>query len=410
MTRKRSNAQSRAPPICDKIVRVSETKRKIKLMLAAGEVSGDSHVAHLVEHLRELAPDVEFEFFGLTGVKMRELGVETIVKADDLAIMGLLEIGRALPKFWRVFKTLKKAAIERQPDAVILTDFPDFNLPLAKSLKKQGLRVIYYVSPQLWAWRSHRVRNIKRDVDLLLAILPFEKAWYERRGVTHVEYIGHPLVGEVKSSLTKEEFCRRHNLNASLPIISLLPGSRRKEVSRILPPMLEAAALLQKENPMIQFVIAQAATRSRLEIEEIIEHFKSQISTLIVVQNETREALNASDAAAVASGTATLETALIGTPLVVCYKVSAHNWHTLRHLINVPHYGLINLIAEERLATELIQNDLNGEKLAAELRRLLQPQTNAQMRVRLREVTATLGAGGASRLAAEKILAFLNVQ
>lgn len=378
-------------------------------MLVAGEVSGDSHAAHLVEYLRELAPEIEFEFFGLTGVKMREVGVETILKADDLAIMGLLEIGRALPKFWRVFQTLKKAAVEREPDAVILTDFPDFNLPLAKSLKKKGLRVIYYVSPQLWAWRSHRVRNIKRDVDLLLAILPFEKKWYEKRGVRHVEYIGHPLVGEVKSELTREEFCQRYNLNPSQTIISLLPGSRRKELTRILPPMLEAAALLQKENPAFQFVIALAATRSKQEIEEIISNLKLNISNLVIVQNETREALNASDAAAVASGTATLETALIGTPMVICYKVSAHNWHTLRHLINVPHYGLVNLIAEERLATELIQNDLNAEKLADELRRLLEPQTNAHLRVRLREVTDKLGTGGASRLAAEKILEFLKV-
>lgn len=381
---------------------------KIKLMLVAGEVSGDSHAAHLVENLRNLMPETEFEIFGLTGVKIREAGVETIVKADDLAIMGLLEIGRALPRFWSVFQTLKKAAIERKPDAVILVDFPDFNLRLAKSLRKLGFRVIYYVSPQLWAWRSHRVRNIKRDVDLLLAILPFEKKWYEQRGVSHVEYVGNPLVGEVFSKLTREEFCQKYDLNPSLPIISLLPGSRRKEIVKILPPMLEAAAILQRKNPAIQFIIALAATRKREEIEEIIKNLKLRIEHLKILQNETREALHASDAAAVSSGTATLETALIGTPMVVCYKVSAHNWHTLRHLINVPHYGLVNLIAEERLATELIQNDLTGEKLAAELRRLLEPCENAKFRARLRETVEKLGTGGASRLAAEKILDFLQ--
>lgn len=382
--------------------------KNIKLMLVSGEASGDSHAAHLVEHLRAIAPEIEFDFFGLTGSKMRRIGVETILKSDDLAIMGLLEIGKALPKFWRVFQTLKKAAIERQPDAVILTDFPDFNLPLAKSLKKRGFRVIFYVSPQLWAWRSHRVRNIRRDVDLLLAILPFEKNWYETRGVSHVEYVGHPLVGEVFSSLSRAEFCRKHNLKSGNPIISLLPGSRRKELTRILPPMLAACAILQRENPDCQFVIALAATRSKAEIEVILAQQNFALPPFVIVSDETREALNASDAAAVASGTATLETALIGTPLVVCYKVSAHNWYTLRHLIRVPHYGLVNLIAGERLATELIQNDLNGETLAAELTKLLEPAENARFRRRLGEIVQTLGEGGASRTAAEKVLAFLN--
>ena len=377
-------------------------------MLVAGEASGDSHAAHLVEELRTEAPDVEFSFFGLTGEKMRASGVETIVKADDLAIMGLLEIGRALPKFWRVFQELKKAAVAQKPDAVVLVDFPDFNLPLAKSLKKLGFKVIYYVSPQLWAWRSHRVRAVRRDVDLLLAILPFEKKWYARHGFSRVEYVGHPMVGEISSDLSRAAFCRQHKLNSANPIISLLPGSRRKEIARILPAMLEAADILQRENSAIQFVIAQAATRTRGEIEEIINFSNDNLPTFVIVQNETRAALNASDAAAVASGTATLETALVGTPLVVCYKVSTHNWYTLRYLIDVPHYGLINLIAEERLATELIQGDLTGEKLAAELRKLLEPTVNQAMRRRLNKTVAKLGKGGASRIAAEKILEFLK--
>lgn len=393
---------------------------KKKIMIAAGEASGDAHAAALVRELRELAPEIEFEFFGLTGVRLRAEAVETVVKSDDLAIMGLLEIGRALPKFWRVFQTLKKAAIERQPDAVILTDFPDFNLPLAKSLKKQNFKIVYYVSPQLWAWRSHRVRNIRRDVDLLLAILPFEKEWYAARGVSHVEYTGNPLVGEARATLSRDEFCAKYNLDFAKPIVALLPGSRRKEVSRILPAMIAAAESLAAQNPAIQFVVALAPTRTRREIEEIIAQSRQDNSRsharFVIAENaeqsksvnETRNVLAAADAAAVASGTATLETALIGTPLVVCYKVSRHNWHTLRHLINVPHYGLINLIAGERLAVELIQNDLNGEKLANELEKLLEPAANRAMRQRLRAATAKLGAGGASQVAANKILEFLR--
>jgi len=388
--------------------------KTVRLMIVAGEASGDAHAAHLVEKLREIAPHVTFEFFGLTGEKMRAHDVETVVAADDLAIIGLLEVGRALPRFRRVFQTLKQAASERKPDAVVFVDFPEFNLRLAKSLKKLGLKTVYYVSPQLWAWRSYRVRIIRRDVDLLLAILPFEKTWYSERGFERVEFVGHPLVGEVYAKYGREEFCRKHNLKSENPIVSLLPGSRRKELTKILPPLLEAAALLFEKNPRIQFVVTAAPTRKPEEIEEIINIAREKglnlPEKLIVVENETREALAASDAAAVASGTATLETALIGTPLVVCYRISAFNWHTLRHLISVEHVGLINLIAGERLATELIQNDLNAARLAEELEKLLEPETNRQMRRRLAEVTATLGAGGASEKAARAILRELKIE
>ena len=388
--------------------------KTVRLKIVAGEASGDAHAAHLVEKLREIAPHVTIEFFGLTGEKMRARDVETVVAADDLAIIGLLEVGRALPRFRRVFQTLKQAASERKPDAVVFVDFPEFNLRLAKSLKKLGLKTIYYVSPQLWAWRSYRVRTIRRDVDLLLAILPFEKAWYAEHGFERVEFIGHPLVGEVYAKYGREEFCRKYNLKSENPIVSLLPGSRRKELTKILPPMLEAAALLFEKDPRIQFVVTAAPTRKPEEIEEIINIAREKglnlPEKLVVVENETREALTASDAAAVASGTATLETALMGTPLVVCYKISAFNWHTLRHLISVEHVGLINLIAGERLATELIQNDLNAARLAEELEKLLEPETNRQMRRRLAEVTATLGAGGASEKAARAILRELKIE
>jgi lipid-A-disaccharide synthase len=383
-------------------------RRKIKLMLTAGEASGDAHAAALITNLREVAPEIDFEFFGLTGVRMRESGARSIVDSDDLAIMGLLEIGRALPRFWRVFQTLKRAALAEQPDAVILVDFPDFNLPLAKLLKRRGFAIVYYVSPQLWAWRSHRIRSIRRNVDLLLTILPFEKNWYAERNVHHVEFVGNPLVGEVCARLSKNDFCRRYGLNENAPIVALLPGSRSKEITKILPSMLDAAAILQTESPQTQFVIAQASTRAKCEIEVRIQNSKFKIQNLSIVENDTRSALAAADAAAVASGTATLEAALIGTPLVVCYKVSAHNWHALRHLIRVPHYGLVNLIAEKRLAVELIQNDLTGVKLANELRKLLEPEQNAAFRQELRKTAEKLGAGGASRLAAEKVLEFLN--
>lgn len=381
-------------------------------MIVAGEVSGDAHAARLVRRLRESSPDATFEFFGATGEKLREENVETVVKSDNFSIVGLPEIARALPMFWRAFQILKKTAETRKPDAVILVDFPDFNLKLAKTLKKQNLKIIYYISPQLWAWRKYRVKTIKESVDLLLTILPFEKNWYAEQGVSHVEYVGNPLAGEVKSRLTKEEFCAKHNLNSNKPIIALLAGSRRKEIVRILPALLQTASLMTKKNAEIQFVVVLAATRSFAEVETAITEAKKNglqlPEILIAVTGETFEALNASDAAAVTSGTATLETAIIRTPLAIVYKTSPLNYSLLRPLINVENFGLINLIARETVAKEFIQNEFNAENLSAELFHLLEKEENQKVRQRLKEVTETLGAGGTARRAAAIILKFLQ--
>ncbi len=381
-------------------------------MIVAGENSGDVHAAKLVKALHNESPETNFTFFGATGYHLREANVETIVDADNLAIVGLPEIARALPMFWRTFQKLKKAAIERKPDAVILVDFPDFNLKLAKTLKKQGLKIIYYISPQLWAWRRYRARTIERYVDLLLTILPFEKDWYDKQGITHVKFVGNPLAREVHSKLTKEEFCTKYNLNQAKQIVALLAGSRQKEIARILPPMLETASLMANENLELQFVVALATSAKLTEIETKISQAKQKglklPEVLLTVAGETREVLNASDAAAVTSGTATLETAIIGTPMAIVYKTSGLNYKLLRPLISVEHFGLINLIARERLAKEFIQNEFTCETLATELFRLLEPETNQKMRERLGEVTETLGRGGASKRAAEAILNFLQ--
>ena len=381
-------------------------------MIVAGEASGDAHAAKLVRALQSAAPNTEFEFFGATGRNLREAGVETIVNSDDFSIVGLPEIARALPMFWKAFRILKKEAVRRKPDAIILADFPDFNLKLAKSLKKKGLKIIYYISPQLWAWRKYRAKTIAKYVDLLLTILPFEKDWYRRQGISHVEYVGNPTVREVRSKTSKKEFCAKYNLDEKQPIIALLPGSRHKEIVRILPVLLETAAEMTKKNGDIQFIIALAATRKIEEVESSLtkaEEKKLKLpKTLIVVQNETHEALNAADAAAVASGTATLETAIIGAPLAIVYKTSPLNYKLLHPLITVEHFGLINLIAGQRLAKELIQNEFTKETLAEELFRLLEPENNREMRENLRLTTEKLGRGGASKRAAEHILSLLE--
>jgi lipid-A-disaccharide synthase len=379
-------------------------------MIVAGEASGDAHASTLVGALRQHAPEIRFDFFGSTGAQMRAAGVDSIVAADGLAILGLWEVGRALPKFWRAFRELKRAATERKPAAVILVDWPDFNLRLAHWLHRRGVPVIYYISPQLWAWRSYRARNVHRDVDLLLSILPFEKDWYAARGMTQVEYVGHPLAGEVAPRYDREEFCRRNDLDPSRPIVALLPGSRHKELMRILPPMIEAAAMLLKKRAEVQFVTVVAPNRDPVEAQQIIakgEH-GSLKESLRLVHHETREALAAADAAAVASGTATLEAALLATPLVVVYKESAVNWHALGSLITAEHYGLANLIAGRRVVTELIQDQFTGESLAQELLDLLEKDRNASMRTELKRVAEKIGEPGASRRAAEAIMKFMK--
>ena len=376
-------------------------------MIVAGEPSGDAHAAALVSALRERVPGVSF--FGATGPLMRAAGVDTIVNSDSLAIMGIVEVGQVFHRFMRAFRDLKAAAIEQQPGAVILVDWPEFNLRLATSLHRRGIKVIYYISPQLWAWRPQRVHRIRRDVDLLLTILPFESDWYLSRDVSQVEFVGHPLVGQVSAKFDREEFCRRYDLSANQPIISFLPGSRHKELQRILPPMLDAIDLLAKERKELQFVIGVAPSRTIEETKQIITRNEGSpyLDRVRIVHGNTREALAASDAAAIASGTATLEAALLSTPMVIVYKESPINWHTLGRLITSPFYGLVNLVAEKEIVKELMQDDLTGERLAVELGRLLKPKTNQQMRGSLAEVSARLGPPGASKQAADAVLKFL---
>lgn len=385
---------------------------KIRIMIVAGEASGDAHGARLVRALREAVPGREFEFFGAAGHEMREAGVEAVVEADGLAVVGIPEIARAMRTFLKAFRELKKAALERKPDAVVLIDFPDFNLKLAKSLKNSGLRVVYYISPQLWAWRKYRKRTIRDKVDLLLAVLPFEKDWYAKQGIENVEYVGNPLAREVRASISNDDFRRKHDFSPSDPLIALLPGSRHKELSRIFPVMLETAARMSERDAKLQFVIALASTRNEDEVKTAIRDAANKgiriSANLRIVKGETYNALNASDAAAVTSGTATLETGIIGTPMAIVYKTSVFNYKLLRPLITVDHFGLINLIAGKQVAAELIQDDFTPETLAAELKKILEPAANEQIRSELHEAAEKLGEGGASKRAAAAILRLID--
>ena len=387
-------------------------KESRTIMIVAGEASGDTHAAKLVNALCEAEPDTKMTFFGSAGPKMRAAGVEATVVADELSVVGLAEIGCVLPMFLRAFRALTRAAVERKPDVVVLVDFPDFNLKLAKSLKKKGFVVVYYISPQIWAWRKYRISVIRKYVDLMIAILPFEKDWYETNDVSHVEYVGSPLAMEVHANVSKVDFCRKHDLIADRPIVALLPGSRRKEIVRILPVMLDAAAKMSEKSFETQFIIPLATNQYDVDVEQAIIAARlrgiKMPGTLRILENETYDALNASDAAAVTSGTATLEAGMIGTPMAIVYKSSALNYLLLKPLISVAHYGLINLIAGKRIANELIQGDFTATTLSSELLRLLEPAANTEMRASLKAAADTLGHGGASKRAAEAIIKLID--
>jgi lipid-A-disaccharide synthase len=376
----------------------------IKIMIVAGEASGDKHGAKLVAALRSLRPDLSFEFVGSGGDEMRAAGFETLVDIREVAIMGLLEVSRALPKFLQVFRRLRRAARERDPALVILIDWPEFNLRLAKKLKSDNRRVIYYISPQIWAWRSYRIHAIKRYVERMLVILPFEKDYYERNGVD-VDYVGHPLLDSVRVTASRDDFCSRYQFDSSKPIIALLPGSRHSEIKYILPPMLEAARLLNRSQPQLQFALPLAKT---LSIDEMGAHSRT-IRNLKLIENDTYNALSASELAVVASGTATLETAIIGTPLIIVYRASTLNWRIFRPLINVPFVGMPNLIAGREIAPELLQNDMNPERLAAQITAMLNdPKCLSRLRADLAEVRQDLGSANASERAATRILEILG--
>ena len=369
-------------------------------MIVAGEASGDAHAAKLVEAIKDAAGE-GVSFFGSAGPRMRAAGVKPVIEADRLSIMGLLEVAKALPMFWSVMQKLKKAAIAEKPDVAVLVDFPEFNLKLAKFLHKQGIRVVYYIAPQVWAWREYRVKVLKKYVDLLLTILPFEKAWFEERGLTNVEYVGNPLTREVSATKDRLDFARENGLDPERPIIALLPGSRHKEIVRILPVLLDTAKLLSERDPSRQFVVPLASEKNLRDAEGLLS--ASELPFTVVV-GETYNALNASDAAAVTSGTATLEAGIIGTPMAIVYKTSALNYRVFVPLISTEHFGLINLIAGDRIVKELMQDEFTPETLADELERLLEPTVNKEVRAKLHAAAERLGHGGASKRAAEEIL------
>ncbi|ATB48975.1 lipid-A-disaccharide synthase [Corallococcus macrosporus] len=373
-----------------------------RILVVAGEASGDTHAAELVAALRARRPDLTF--FGMGGARLAAQGVEQLFDAREVSVMGITEVLPRIPRILQILKGLAQAAADRRPDVAILVDIPDFNLRLAKKLKALGIPVAYYVSPMIWAWRRGRVRTIKRLVDRMLCILPFEEEFYREAGVS-ARYVGSPVVEQVPASDTATAFRERLGLAKEAPTLALLPGSRMSEIRRLLPDMVEATKRLAAERPGLQVVVPVAPTIDRAEITS---RFEGSGVTPILVEGRAPEVVGASDAAVVASGTAVLEAGLMQRPLVVVYRVSLITYWVGRLMLKVAFVSLINLLAGRRVVPELLQGEMTPERIAEEVRRVWMPGApREEMLQGLAEMRGRLGETGAAARAAESVLELL---
>lgn len=372
------------------------------LLLSAGEASGDMYAARLAT---EIKSRLDVEIFGMGGDQMRSAGVDVITDYSEVSVLGITEILAHLPQLIRAMRKLVSAARTRKPALAILTDFPGFHLRLARKLKPLGIRNVYYVCPQFWAWRPWRVRVVRRRFAKALCIFPFEEKFYANAGVP-TKFIGHPLVDAVHATQSRAEFTQQHGLDPARPIVTLLPGSRVGEIARHLPTMLAACAELKKTHPELSFLIAVVPGADLSHIHRLVS--VSNICAT-VVQDQTYNALACADAALICSGTATIEAALLDVPMVVVYKVTPITAALAKPLLRTKFFSMVNLIAGRQVVTELIQNNFTPHNAARELHSLLTSSDARQsLRAGLAEVREKLGPPGAVARAAEEIVALLR--
>lgn len=336
----------------------------MRVLISAGEASGDLYASKLVVALKARHPDAEF--FGCAGPRMQAAGVEAVVDARSLAVVGIVEVLGHIPRIYGEFRKLVRAAKARRPDLAILTDSPDFHLRLAKKLHALGVPVVYLIAPQAWAWRPGRVKTMRRTLTRLLCIFPFEEPFFQKHGVP-TTFIGHPLARIVKPSLTRAEFFEKYGLAANAQVVVLLPGSRHGEAARHMPHLLDAVKRMQSAGKM-QFILALPAGfgAARTTFWE-----PARAASIQVIEGLTWDCLAYADAALAASGTVTIEAAMLGTPMVTFYRVNALSWRLGRWMVKAPFLSMVNLVAGRRVAAELIQNDMTGERIAAEALLLL---------------------------------------
>lgn len=369
-----------------------------RIFLSAGEASGEHYGALLMEAIRRIAPDAEFS--GMGGRRMEALGLGRIVRSEDVAVMGIAEVVRHLPRIYGEYRKLKRHLRQSPPDVAVLIDFPDIHLKLAAQLHRIGVPVVFFVSPQLWAWKKHRIHQVRRYVDRMLVIFPFEEAFYRERSVA-ATYVGHPLADLPLPSISREAFADECRLDPSKVWIGLLPGSRDKEIRLNLPPMLEAAAALAGSSPgtEYEFLLPVAPTLKEKHIGRIRELAgRCSSACRITLVDDARAVLHHARASIVASGTATVEAALIGKPFLVVYRVSALTYAVARRAVSVPFVAMVNLVAGRAVVPELIQDDCNAANILRHLRELLTSEpVREKMRAGLDEVASLLRAGQSSR-------------
>jgi lipid-A-disaccharide synthase len=377
-------------------------KGRKEIMLVVGEASGDVLGADLVKAL--LKRDPTLRIFGVAGEQLQQIEFEALFSVSKLTGMGLLELVGNLRNIWRAYRLLKNTLRQRKPALLVLIDFPEINLRLAKIAKRLEIPVLYYVSPQVWAWRSGRVRQMARSVDQIAVIFPFEVPFYEAHGIK-VAFVGHPLLEIVQATAGRETALARLGLDPSKPTVAVLPGSRRKELLYHLPILLQAAERLRQERE-IQFICVKAGTIDRRDIEEI---FSRGELTIPIVEEDRYDAINAADLVWTASGTATLETALLLKPTIIVYRVSWLTYGLARLLVSVPHIGMVNIIAGEKIAPELVQSALRPENVVRESRAILESCQNREAIVRkLIRLKEKLGAPGAAGRVADLALSMMT--
>jgi lipid-A-disaccharide synthase len=353
-----------------------------KIFLSAGEASGEHYGALLMAEISRLAPGTEF--FGLGGTRMAAAGLRRVVRAEDVAVMGITEVILHMPHVYREYRRLKASLRTERPDLAILIDFPDVNLSLAAELRRLQIPVVYFVSPQLWAWKKWRVRGVRRNVSRMLVIFPFEEAFYRAHGVA-ADFVGHPLADLDPPTVTREAFASENGLDASKFWVGLLPGSRARELHANLPPMLETARLL---GPEYEYLLPVAPTLKDSQVQALAVQARE---AGVRVVHDARAVLQHARASVVASGTATVEAALIGNPFLVVYRVSRITYAVARRVVQVTHIGMVNLIAGRRIVPELVQHDFTASKVVEQLRPLLEnEEARATMQSDLRTVGAAL--------------------
>ncbi len=369
-----------------------------RVMIVAGEASGDIYGAQLASETARLSPNIRF--FGIGGERMREAGVQTLVDSADMAVVGLVEVLRHFDVIATAFLKLKRILLQTPPHLLVLIDYPGFNLRLARVARRAGVRVLYYISPQIWAWRQGRVHEIARLVDHMAVIFPFELPFYQNAGVA-ASFVGHPLYDLVAVEASRDQAAASFGLDPSRRILGLFPGSRRSEVQRLLPVIVQAAALLKQRYPDLQLVLPLAST---LGSEDIAPHLPSDLPVTIT-RDRIHDLIRGCDAIISVSGTVTLEIALLGTPMVVIYRLSPLTYQLARRLVKVDNIALCNIVAGETVVRELIQDDASATAIAAEIGTILDDDAYAgTIRAKLATVRSRLGRGGAARNVARLIL------